>query len=411
MENIVISGCNGTSSIFVINPTCTRERPRGTTRLTNVSFEDNGVFDQGHLIEANSSCLQLRMTAVLFVRNRCIGTNCILLGSRTILRDIALENNRGSNATTLESSIFLAVEGSQTIATNMTSSRNELRSFHISSGALNITDSLFIGNGRNESHATRDHSMGGGALLSVHSSISVSNSTFESNYALNGGAIYALESNVSIEDCFFRENNVGSGNGGALYGHDNSSFDITSSMFSRNRAQRGAALHSEETRWLNMVNSMVSENNCSRSGAFLLEHGSAIIRSCNFLRNFADREGGALAVSTVELSLWNSSFVDNEATMGGACYFQSSCIVRGTNLLLDNNRAHTGDGGGIHLASRSRLRLIKTVFRRNNAVQNGGALSAIGGTSMFLERIDFLNNSCESMAGGIYARRGTFKSG
>jgi len=78
MENIVISGCNGTSSIFVINPTCTRERPRGTTRLTNVSFEDNGVFDQGHLIEANSSCLQLRMTAVLFVRNRCIGTNCIL---------------------------------------------------------------------------------------------------------------------------------------------------------------------------------------------------------------------------------------------------------------------------------------------------------------------------------------------
>jgi len=407
MENLVISGCNGTSNILVLSPNCTSERAEKAQILSNVRFEHNAVFEDAHIIEAASLCSELEIVGVVFLRNRCVGTRCVALGARNTLINVYLVNNQGSNETLPYSSFFFGSTGSETNVTEVTSLNNTIRSFYVSNGDLRIRDSHFDGNRRNQSEGTRDSSIGGGVLFSNHSSISLSNTTMERNSAFNGGALFTWSSNLTIWDCRFRENDAMEGNGGALYGHHNSSFDIFSSVFSKNCGYSGAGLYSNYTASVNMVNIRVLENHSSQSSAVLISNGTTSIRTSEFLQNTASRGGGALWITSAKLSLRNSTFIGNDAGFGSACVFQENATVHASTLLFENNRARI-QGGSLHLSMGIHMRLRHSVFRNNSCMGDGGAIFTTLESEAFLTRVEFLNNTSGTYGGALEIWAGNF---
>lgn len=408
LENLVIVDCNGTSSVIVLSQTCDDEGKEGTVQLNHVTFQDNGVFDRGHILEANKQCSRLSITGLVFLRNKCIGTHCVVLGLRNTLTNVYFVNNQGSDDTSLDSSVFFASIGSRTVAKEVTAMNNTIRSLHISDSILRIRDSQFDDNKKSDSLGTRSSSIGGGIVFSNHSSVTISNSVFQRNDALNGGVVFAWSSNVSVSDCVFRENDAGEGNGGALYGHYNSSFDITSSEFVMNRGYRGAVLYSNYTLRVSMLNVSALENNSSRFGGVWISNGAVDITSSAFFQNNAFRGGGALCFIGVQLSLMNSTLTGNDAGFGGACLFENNCTINSSALLFENNTARGTDGGAICLIFGSRMKIGESVFRNNYGLDDGGAIHVDGECEVVMERVVFLNNTSGDNGGAIQVRFGNF---
>jgi len=408
VENLVFVNCNSTSSVIVLSPRCNGERNEGASQLNRLTFQDNGVLGQVHIIGAIGRCSRLHINGLVFLRNRCISTHCVVLGARNMLRDIYLLSNQGSSEASLDSSIFFASTVSDTNASEVTSLNNTIKSFYVSNGTLKMLDSQFNGNGRNDLSGRRDNSIGGGVLFSNHSSISITNTTFERNSAFSGGALFAWSSNVSVNECAFRENDALGGNGGALYGHHNSSFDISLSEISRNRGYRGAGLYSNYTLRVTMVNDNISENYCSRFGAISITSGVARIRLCSFYQNTAFEGAGALGTRTMELSLMDSTFTGNSASFGGACIFEYASIVRASALSFESNMASETDGGGIFFSLGGCMRIRDSLFRNNQASSDGGAIYTTPACETVLKRVIFSNNTSGDYAGALQIWRGSF---
>lgn len=301
----------------------------------------------------------------------------------------------------MDSSMFFASSGSETNATEATSLDNTIRSFYIANGTLRMVNSQFAGNTRNQSSETRSTSIGGGVLFTNYSSVSISSTIFENNYALNGGALFARSCNIRFKNCAFRDNDAGEGDGGALYGHYNSSFDISSSEFSKNRGFFGPGVFSNYTENVNMVNVRVLENNGSRSGGFFVLYGTTRIRSYEFLQNVASRASSALGAISVKLSLKNSTFIGNEAGFGGACAFEANSTVRASSLLFENNTAVKTHGGSTSLFFNGRMRVKNSVFQNSYALSDGGAIYTKGECETILKRVVFLNNTSGEYAGAL----------
>jgi len=235
MENITISGCNGTSSVIVLQPNCSRERIRETSILSNVRFMSNAVYEDAHLVEANVSCSELEITDLVLQENKCTDTDCVLLGRRNVLRNVYLRSNKGSNDTSLESTVFSSHEVSETLIVNMTSKENWMGSIHVVNGTMSVTNSHFRDN-----TATLAAAIMFNATPSAH----IDHCTFARNSGRGrtGGVLRALRSNVIISFSVFRQNNAFDGQSISFYGGCNSS--IVNSTFENNTSQyeRGAIL-------------------------------------------------------------------------------------------------------------------------------------------------------------------------
>eukprot|EP00210_Caulerpa_lentillifera_P000404 g394.t1 len=408
LRDLAIVGCNGSSSIIVLNATCREERTRGTSYLRNVRFGGNSIFDQAHLINAvDASCSLLEMTGTVFRQNRCIGTHCVSLGARSRLTDLRLIRNQGSRDPSLDSSIFSASAGSEIIATGVRAKRNQIRSFHMLNGTLSLVDSHFNGNKRNQLSVTRDNSFGGGVLFARDSLIVVSVSMFENNHALNGGSIYVLSSEISIANCTFQKNNASEGNGGSIFANENSSLNISSSMFSKNHGYFGSAIYSKLNHMLSLTNTIFLENKSSRSGGIDVLNGTASIVSCQFLSNAASKAGGALVTIAAHLSIRDTIFDQNEAQNAGACLFEENSRVLAENLQFENNTAIEGNGGSLYVSYRSGLNIKTSLFRNNHAHSDGGAICTSGESNLNLRGIQFLNNSAGDNGGAVYVILGS----
>eukprot|EP00210_Caulerpa_lentillifera_P003959 g3778.t1 len=360
-----------------LKPDCSNERTLGIVRFVQIIITRNELFGRARIVDSRTPlCFQLELDVVTIRWNNCSTASCVLLSSRNTLTNVQLRFNRHMSES-LDASIFQTPNvSSRTIAINVRSRGNQIRSFIVSRGTLNLTDSYFNNNTKSRSAGTRDGAIGGGVLFSNHSIVFIIRTNFERNVAFNGGGIFALASNISVHDCEFQENDARDGNGGALYGQYNSSFDISSSEFSRNRGYRGAALFFNYTMQLSIVNSRIWGNNCSRSCSIYISNTIASIASCEFLKNNGVVSGAALCASKANLTLENSTFVGNNASSGGACIFELNSQVSGDSLHFENNTAHENHGGSIYLASESRLELINSTFRRNIAQSYGGVVYA-----------------------------------
>jgi len=196
----------------------------------------NTVYEDAHIIDANTSCSELELTGVVFRNNKCNETHCVSLGYRNTLTNVHLQSNNGSSSdTSQDSSVFFASEGSENVVVDMSSKQNAIRSIQVFNGTMNIINSQFEDN-----HAT----FGAAVRFNPTSSGYVDNCTFVRNSALNeGGAVHVAASTVNLSSSFFRGNNAS--HGGSIYFVDRCNSSIVDSTFENNTAGgRGGAIYS-----------------------------------------------------------------------------------------------------------------------------------------------------------------------
>ena len=245
--------------------------------------------------------------------------------------------------------------------------------------------------------------------------------TFDNNYAhKNGGGMYNSKSNPTLTDCTFRCNQVtgpysGSGRGphtgggGGIY-NSNGSPELTNCLFSENSAGDGGGICSVADSNVTLTNSTFNGNSASVRGGGLSnwEDNNLTLTNCRFIINTVTGWGGGIANDSSNVTLVNCVFSGNKA---------HDLSIPGTSDMTPGHGGGMSTGGNPTLINCTFLEnwasqgggisnggdpiLIGCTFSGNLA-QNGGGMSNYGsGPELSIANCTFSGNSAE-LGGGIF---------
>lgn len=158
------------------------------------------------------------------------------------------------------------------------------------------------------------------------------------------------------------------------------------------------AIRSEKSH-LTIINSNFTDNSASlRGGVIYFREGNFTLENCSFSGNTIGSYGGGAVYTSpetnqIKINIIGSSFDDNHATYGGAVYVNTGCNV---NLINSNFTANIGSGGGA-IYTCSNIEITDVLFSANNAT-NGGVVY-ISNTAPKFMNASFTNNHANS--GGV----------
>ena len=227
---------------------------------------------------------------------------------------------------------------------------------------LAIDHATFHGNKTDDTHS-------GGAIIN-RGTLTISNSTFDSNSSGNGGALYSRfsPSSTTIADSLFLHNaalNTTNGWGGAMLIWDGAPVTVTSSQFISNTARWGGALYVFPNSRLTLTASLVADNladggaSADGSGGGIYNNASLVMADTLLERNQVMAPVGV-------------SYPGQRA--GGAIYNADSGSMRMTGGALRGNRAQYG--GGLYSFGNASL---ETVTLADNIAGTGGAIASVNG--------------------------------
>jgi hypothetical protein len=226
-------------------------------------------------------------------------------------------------------------------------------------------------------HANKtDINHSGGAILNL-GTLTISNSTFDSNQGGNGGAIYPryAGSNTTIANSLFIHNSTihsSLGWGGAILVWDGAPVSVQNSQFISNTARWGGALyvlHSADpsvSTWLTLTNSSLANNladggpSADGGGGAIYNNDRLVLAGTNIENNLTVvpsgfafigiRAGGGIWNSSLgSMQMSGGSLSGNRALYGGALYSLGNVTI--TSATLAENLA--GSGGAIDNAGNS----------------------------------------------------------
>jgi Zn-dependent metalloprotease len=245
-------------------------------------------------------------------------------------------------------------------------------------GALVIANAQFISN-------TTATSFSGGAIVS-YGPLTITNSLFENNSGGSGGAVYPrwTAATTTIADSVFRNNrtlNTSNGYGGAILIWDDASANVINSTFEHNQAELGGAIY-------NTANS------------------SLALQGTTIFSNTAVQRGGAI-YNEAELTMTNTSLMENAAGYFGGGLFNAGGSVIASNSRINGNHFNSPNsseeyGGGIYNASGS-VALTATELRGNTGRRGAGIDNS--GTLEIAASL-LAQNAASERGGGIYQNDG-----
>jgi len=231
-------------------------------------------------------------------------------------------------------------------------------------------------------HNTAD-SDGGGIYMDIGGNLSVTNSRIESNNTDDdeGGGIYDYEGGtITIENSSVSNNNSGDDSGAGLYAERDGQATVTNSTFANNDSgdDDGGAIYTDDTS-LNVTGSMFVNNSGCCGGALYIDAPSSTsvdkITTTSFIENHAaSDEGGAIYDDFGDLEIEKSTFANNSSSYyGGAIYYDSGDGLQLTNTTFDGNQGI--EGGALYMgttASTGSVNLLNDTLTRNTAYEGGG---------------------------------------
>ena len=253
--------------------------------------------------------------------------------------------------------------------------------------------------------------LGGGAIYSDGTDLSIYESSFINNAANNwGGAVYASASNLLLNETTF-DNNTAQGRGGAISSNWNSQVEMVgTNAFNNNNCQDyGGAMHFSLAQ-LNITRGIVNFtlNEAGFGGAItLFATHSFFSGSVNMLKNKAVHNGGAMYIyySLGSLAFFkfvnfqHLTLIENAAgSEGGAMYVSRGDITLHGNIILTSNMAKIG--GGIR-ADRSIITITGYCSLSWNSAKYGGAMNTLYGTVSVLGPTQLTHNTAEEDGGAM----------
>jgi len=284
------------------------------------------------------------------------------------------------------------------------------------SDSLTIEDSTFNSNKADVGGAVISYEMIHGGHESYEKrQLSVSDSTFSSNEAtMDGGALALGDVDTQISGSEFTSNEAAN-YGGAIYNTGAgttalaSDLTLSNNTFTTNEARYGGAIYNAGT--MNISGDQFIGNNASYVGGamFLAADSDTTISNALFKENKSTTGwGGAIYTSynMKNLVISDSEFLNNEARGTGALGIYNKATL--TNVSFSNNKATdaTDEGGGaISLGAESVVQLTNGTFTGNTSAQDGGAITmrAADSANNSAAKLDIENSS---FSGNIAATRG-----
>jgi predicted outer membrane repeat protein len=270
-----------------------------------------------------------------------------------------INNTAGRNGGGLYSKVYFAYENLTFINNTAANGGALYWNYWEDSRNMPIQNINFINN-RAINNGTTDSGRGGAIYLPLVSGkapkFKVLSNNFTGNTAVYGGAIYVDVSPVVISDNTFTRNSAVYG--GAIYepfkANTDYAISITDSYFNENEADYGGAI------------------NLAVSGSTI----NKLIEYCNFTRNVANVDGGAVYVNGSYQQITNCTFDGNNATgNGGSVYVAEDLLL--TNILYSTfMNSNAANGGAIYKndSATTSLKINYDKFINNTAVYNGGAV-------------------------------------
>jgi len=270
----------------------------------------------------------------------------------------------------------LEIDGGSAVAL---SGNDSTRVFTVMPGAKLTLRNLTLANGAALRGATNLPPDGGGAIHNEGELI-VDNCQFVNNEANYGGAIHSSKAGlVQIANSAFLNNRAldttiitDTGDGGAIF--NEGVLSITNTTLRHSHAVGGAAILNNAGGEVTVSNSSLLDNVATNGGAIEANSATVYISDTQFERNSARQYGGAL--------------------LG---FGHSDMHVVGS--LLQFNTAV--QGGAISVFDSSTLEMTNTQASENDASQYGGALIIYQQGVVKIHRTDVLENTSSGYGGGI----------
>ncbi|MBW4615604.1 MAG: DUF4347 domain-containing protein [Desmonostoc vinosum HA7617-LM4] len=263
----------------------------------------------------------------------------------------------------------------------------------------------------------------GGAIYNGFSNgqeglVTITNSRFIRNVAgAIGGAIFNNAGALTVSDSTFTEND-GGGQAGAIYNNGNSNSSatatITDTEFIRNLAERegGALFITGNT---TITNGTFTSNRADTAGGaiYAASNANLTITDSKLTKNIAlaDRSdksagiGGAIALAQATLNMQGTTLSDNTAQDEGGGIFSTDSTLNITGSTISTNTA--GDDGGGLSNNYGTVNLTNSTISGNIANDNGGGIFQSSGLTQLLNTTVTLNmanvdGEPDGMGGGIY---------
>ncbi len=152
---------------------------------------------------------------------------------------------------------------------------------------------------------------------------------------------------------------------------------------------------------LALINGVVTNNIAAYSGGGIFNAGSLILLSTVVSNNQAGVScGGVDSAQTTSITILNSSFRNNTAQVNGGGLCIAALAVSLSNVLLSENQASTGNGGGMEYYSSGSISIDHLDAYMNLAGGYGGGI-ANENSDMTLSDSNIGGNTARSFGGGI----------
>ena len=394
---------------------------QSTSQITNSSFSRNDGLSLGGALSLSQSILRVVNTTFRELQSIRGGVIAAQLQSDVSIINCFFINNGAQNGgvlygdgrsiITVEFSEYesnFAVERGGTfflIQCNLTLSTSSFEQASAQQGGVIETQQFGNILITNSTFQNNTATQGGVVNAETENSITINNSSFYFNTCPVGGVLYvAMSSDIYVHSCEFNNNgmsvNLQSTSQGGVFVIWQSNIMVTESNFINNSAIHGGAFYCIQST-LQITNSSFFNNYAQEAGGVLTDINSRVdIMFCEFNRNTAARDGGALFFSSsVGINLTSNIFRSNQAGIfAGAASFHKSFLTDLNNTYSLNTAFYAG----ALYAESAIIMLQNSSFIKNRGGSFGGAIATITHIYTTILNCDFDKNTALIFGGALF---------
>ncbi len=309
----------------------------GDAKIGALVTDGGGIYNNNGTLTINGGEIT-NNTAVngggIYNNGTILGKGQVTLNDVDVILNNTTSSGNGGGLASFGSRAAVSLTNDTLFRAN--NSANEGGGIYMDDGALTVDGSIINLNMAN--------GHGGGIRAATAATVTITDSTMDSNQAQNGGsggAVYAGSTDISGSTF---QSNSGS-LGGALFFSSTDRTNITNSVLINNSADYGGAIRAQA---ISAVNIRVENNQASVDGGGLHLVGTPAKEIVNsvIISNTADSAGGGIYINAGDIDISQTAVAYNDAIDGGGIWTDSDGTFV-SNSTISNNAAK--NGGGVYI--------------------------------------------------------------
>ncbi len=369
----------------------------GEIDITNSTFSNNFGNGNGGAIYSTGD-ESVTVTGGTFSKNEGVGGAGSIYSDGTLaVSGTTFDTNYGDTGSAIQQDAGTLVVVNGTFTNNWPSQGGlgNGGSIYINAATVTVADSTFNSN----------TNYNGGALYNAGGTLTVLNSTVNGNTAtVNGGALYN-RGTTSFFDSSINSNGTqadDSGAGGGIY-NDGGTLTVTDSTLNNNGfANHGSALYNTNSGSATLIASTLNGSVANQGGAIYNVSGTVNLMASTVDRNIAAGWAGGI-YNNDTMTIESSVISRNQADQGAGINHNAGVLTITGSLLTGNAPSSLGQGGALYIKTDTVNITSSTLTGNNNP--SGGGIYIAGGTLTLLGSTLSANDA--NSGGALYAAGGT----